>query len=254
MNDDYIVQDIGATPSVRPLARHFLSESLPFADCPKEDCSNHGFNGFEHCSRGARGRPSRYLKSRAHQLTCSRCKTTFSLGVSRGMHARTLSEIKADIRQLLHSVAMGRTVKDAIDSGLGRVPYYRHLFRFTGRQRGYVAYRNAFLLKPGFCDQESQTVSVYTDVVQVSEQQPARDKEEDMPDRFWHVGINVTDMDRSSEFYEKVGFKIVSSGIVKNPATGKAFQIPGGRRLLFAKDPDGTVFHFVQFVGDHSAH
>ncbi len=156
-----------------------------------------------------------------------------------------------------------------------------------------------------------------------------------MPDRFWHVGINVTDMDRSIEFYEKVGFKIVSSGIVENPATGRAFQIPGGRRLrfahmrlnnveaesmldliqwleppttgraepsmlesglhrfsiltddidgryetlsaqgveftqppttvmapdgtrgwrlLFAKDPDGTVFHFVQFVGDHSAH
>ena len=34
--------------SIRPAARHFLSQSLPFADCPDERSPNHRLNPFEH--------------------------------------------------------------------------------------------------------------------------------------------------------------------------------------------------------------
>ena len=37
-----------AHASLRAVARHFLSESFPFADCANEQCPNHGRNAFEH--------------------------------------------------------------------------------------------------------------------------------------------------------------------------------------------------------------
>ena len=37
--------------AVRPIARYFLSLSLPFADCSNIDCDNHGLNVFEHFVR-----------------------------------------------------------------------------------------------------------------------------------------------------------------------------------------------------------
>lgn len=154
-----------------------------------------------------------------------------------------------------------------------------------------------------------------------------------MTRRFWHVGINVTDLPRSIEFYETVGFKLVKQGPVETPQVGLAFFVEGGDslrfahmrigadetesmldliewvnprstgsaevdlhapglcrfsiltddadrefeslgargveflkapttvwapdgskgwKILFAKDPDGTLFHFVELVGDHS--
>ena len=33
---------------IRVLARRFLAQSLPFADCPDEGCGNHGWSVFEH--------------------------------------------------------------------------------------------------------------------------------------------------------------------------------------------------------------
>ena len=45
-----------AARSIRPILRHFLSESLPFVDCPWEDCENHGRNLFESMARKRRKR------------------------------------------------------------------------------------------------------------------------------------------------------------------------------------------------------
>ena len=154
-----------------------------------------------------------------------------------------------------------------------------------------------------------------------------------MTRRFWHVGINVTDLQRSIEFYETVGFKLLHQGPVQTPQVGLAFLVDGGDslrfahmrigdndaesmldliewvnprstgsadvdlhapglcrfsiltddadkeyeslgaegieflkapvtvtapdgskgwKILFAKDPDGTLFHFVELVGDHA--
>lgn len=154
-----------------------------------------------------------------------------------------------------------------------------------------------------------------------------------MTRRFWHVGINVTDLQRSIEFYKTVGFKLLHQGPVQTPQVGLAFLVDGGDslrfahmrigdndaesmldliewvnprstgsadvdlhapglcrfsiltddadkeyeslgaegieflqapvtvtapdrskgwKILFAKDPDGTLFHFVELVGDHA--
>ena len=157
-----------------------------------------------------------------------------------------------------------------------------------------------------------------------------------MTQRFWHIGINVTDMDRTIAFYEKIGFKLVDRGGFTNPEVGRAFMVEGGDtvefahmrlneessdeamldllqwknppavgyakpnnfdpglnrfsilcdscderyetlsaqgveflqppqtvnkpdgtrgwRILFAKDPDGTMFHFVEKIGDPANH
>lgn len=52
--------------------------------------------------------------------------------------------------------------------------------------------------------------------------------------RFWHVGVNCTDLDRTVEFYEKIGFKLEDRGQVVNPAVGRAFMVEGGRRVEHA--------------------
>ena len=52
--------------------------------------------------------------------------------------------------------------------------------------------------------------------------------------RFWHIGINVTDMDRTIAFYEKVGFKLEDRGGFTNPDVGKAFMVDGGDTVAFA--------------------
>ena len=41
-----IERNLHVATSIRPITRHFLSESLPFADCPREDCENHGLNAY----------------------------------------------------------------------------------------------------------------------------------------------------------------------------------------------------------------
>ena len=155
-----------AAGAVRPLARHFLSESLPFADCPNEDCGNHGVNGFEYYGRnfGGRGRP--YRQNRAHRLTCNECKTSISLGVARDLS--DTPDVRQRVKELIHSVSQHRPVTDAFESDLGIATYYRRLLRLSARLRDYLAYRNSFLLKPGFCGQEERTARGYTDVFQLS--------------------------------------------------------------------------------------
>ena len=46
--------------------------------------------------------------------------------------------------------------------------------------------------------------------------------------RFWHVGINVTDMDRTIAFYEKIGFQLEDQGGFTNPQVGEALFVEGG--------------------------
>ncbi len=55
-----------------------------------------------------------------------------------------------------------------------------------------------------------------------------------MSRRFWHVGINVTNLEMSISFYEMVGFKVVARKDVITPAAGRAFMVPGGDSLEFA--------------------
>ena len=151
----------------------------------------HGRNAFESLPRsGARG--GTYQQATAHDLRCTVClahcldedcpnepplarrcpmgkacpNKPFPLGIALGLSARP--KVRRSIDAIIHSVGEGRTVTDARASGIPVGSYYRRLQRISARLRDYHAYRNAFLLKPGFCDQENRTAQVYTDVLQVS--------------------------------------------------------------------------------------
>ena len=64
--------------AVRPIARYFLSLSLPFADCSNIDCDNHGLNVFEHFVGGDIRHQSRGIYYRAgddYRAGCKKCRS-----------------------------------------------------------------------------------------------------------------------------------------------------------------------------------
>ena len=70
--------------------------------------------------------------------------------------------------------------------------------------------------------------------------------------RFWHIGINCTDMDRTIAFYEKVGFKLEDRGGFTNPQVGQAFMVEGGDTVEFAHmrindDPSEALLDLIQW-------
>ncbi len=76
--------------------------------------------------------------------------------------------------------------------------------------------------------------------------------------RFWHVGINVTDMDRSVRFYELVGFRLLERKPVETPSLGPAFMVDGGDRLQFAhmrmgESEDEAMLDLIQWINPPSA-
>ena len=158
--------------SIRPLARHFLSESLPFADCPREECANHGVNVFEYFGERHGGRRSPYRQVDAHRFICRECESSgefasrFSIGTARYWRDNR-RERKAIGKQIVH-VREGDSVTRARGEGQNVGTYYRRLFRMAERVRDYTAYRNAFLLSPEFCKQQTSAVKVYTDVMEAS--------------------------------------------------------------------------------------
>ena len=158
--------------SIRPLARHFLSESLPFADCPREECANHGINVFEYKGKRHGRWRSPYRQVNAHRFSCRECESSgefapgFSIGTARYWRDNR-SERKAIGKQIVH-VREGDSVTRARGEGQNVGTYYRRLFRMAERVRDYTAYRNAFLLSPEFRRQQTSAVKVYTDVMEVS--------------------------------------------------------------------------------------
>ena len=65
--------------------------------------------------------------------------------------------------------------------------YYRRLQRVRNCITDWIAYRNAHLLKEGFCDQDQRVVRVYTDVTNVM-----LTKLGDGPTRIQHLGVIVS--------------------------------------------------------------
>ena len=153
-----------SSASLREIARYFLSLSLPFADCPTDECENHGVNAFEYFGRGHGGNRRPYRYARAHELTCKACGKSFPLGSP--LCLQGTRKIQTHSRKVLHSVAMGRPVTDAVESGMKVASYYRQLPRMAARLRDYLAYRNAHLLRPLPDGRHNETALVYTDVLQ----------------------------------------------------------------------------------------
>ena len=152
--------------SVRPLARHFLSLSLPFADCPDPECANHGVNLFEHCPRKGAPGPRRYRWSAGRQAVCRTCQRRFTVGEA--LHAIRGPGAKASIRAVIEGVRMGvSTTKTMEARGIAAGTYYSHLLRTGARIRDNHSWRNAKLLHARFSTNDKPLV-VQTDALDVS--------------------------------------------------------------------------------------
>ena len=69
--------------AVHPIARLFLSQSLPYATCPNEQCDNHGYNVYEHyfAQKSPYRSKRRYRRGDGeHNTTCVKCKRQFAIG------------------------------------------------------------------------------------------------------------------------------------------------------------------------------
>ena len=163
-----------AQASLRAVARHFLSESFPFADCANEECPNHGCNAFEHFGQRTGSGRARYRQHDQHRLICNSCTqagrkpASFAIGVSSGLSGDK-RKVRRDVRWIIASVREHlpvTTVRGLFGIRVGN--YYRRLFRIAPRIRDYLAWRNAALLSPEVCRKHDGAVQVYTDVLHVS--------------------------------------------------------------------------------------
>ena len=165
--------------AIRPLARHFLSLSLPFADCPRPACANHGFNAFEQADR--------YRSNGGRQVVCRGCRSRFCLGEA--LHLRRDLASRRLLGQVLDSV--GRRsgtvtgVRESTRMGVGG--YYSRLLRAAARLRDYAAWRNAGMLREQF-EEHTAPVRVQTDVLQATLQ---RSGDKPGEGRTGHQHLNV---------------------------------------------------------------
>lgn len=70
--------------------------------------------------------------------------------------------------------------------------------------------------------------------------------------KFWHVGINVTNMDASIKFYTQVGFEVVQDKEVVDANLARAFMVEGASRLRFAHlrlndSPDEAMLDLIEW-------
>ena len=166
-----------AARSIRPIARYFLAESLPFADCLEEDCENHGVNVFEVMGRNGRGRRLRvpYTKNGPLRVHCNgrrrstekRCGASITLG-SKQPRGHSSPEKRKETKLALFLIRLGLSPTHANGFDLTTDFFGRCRVNFGEQFRDYHAYRNAFLLKPGEYGLEDSTAVVLTDVLQVS--------------------------------------------------------------------------------------
>ena len=152
--------------AIRPLARHFLSLSLPFADCPDPNCGNHGWNAFEHFFDKPGGHLHRYHRVGPHRMACRCCGRTFALGEALGLS--TSDTVRTSLRDIIDGVRTTRAVADTIEATrISSGTYYARLRRCAARLRDYHAWRNARLLHKDFA-RADHPIRVYTDTLHVS--------------------------------------------------------------------------------------
>jgi catechol 2,3-dioxygenase-like lactoylglutathione lyase family enzyme len=75
---------------------------------------------------------------------------------------------------------------------------------------------------------------------------------------FWHVGINVTDMDKSISFYERIGFALVQDKEVEDRNLAHAFMVDGAEHLRFAhmrlqESPDEAMLDLIEWIKPRSS-
>ena len=156
---------LASNKAVRPIARYFLSLSLPFADCPNAECQNHGVNLYETWDEDARVRP--YRRTGEQSARCNRCETETASSIVLGTARKAVDHPKTQQRWrgIIDALRAGRSIADTTEYlGLSNTAYHRHLARIGARLGDYHAFRNARLLHPDIAN-SAQPVSLYTGVV-----------------------------------------------------------------------------------------
>ena len=161
--------------ALRPIARYFLSLSLPFADCPKEHCRNHGINVFENWADTGSGMPRFYRRQRdSKTVRCCACGTAFSLGTALPVGPRLKErrtkrrQMKKRWKEVVEGVVASRSVTDTFERlGIPMDSYYRDLRRIGRRLWDYHSWRNSGLLHPDVA-RHDEPVWVYSDVMDIS--------------------------------------------------------------------------------------
>ena len=178
--------ELRSNEALRRIARYFLSLSLPFADCPNEQCHNHGHNVFENyvAKRSVYRSRSRYSRAGSdHRVSCITCRKTFSIGEPLRLSsdptlrkrltliiAEALSQQSVtNILEKLWKLDLSLSAKSGPRKVTVRPDAYYSQLRTIGRRlRDYHSWRNARLLD-AHTDLDRETpVRVYTDVMQVS--------------------------------------------------------------------------------------
>ena len=189
---------LASNRAIRPIARYYLSLSLPYADCPNPKCPNYGINLFEHWADAGPGKKRPYrLHSGKHQVCCRYCGSAHNRAERRKSHIPGVREpfspyinigevmrphgMNHETRKMwgkiIEGVRTGRTVTDSYEilDGLTISTYYRHLSQISSRLRDYHSARNARLLHPDFAKRK-EPIKLYTDVLDVSLQAWERDR------------------------------------------------------------------------------
>ena len=163
--------NLKSNAAVRPIARHFLSLSLPFAECPDDTCENHGYNVYEHYIQkdSPHRARRRYGREGEYRTRCVRCQTRFTLGNALGLSDdKDVSDsIKFILKEVLKQQSVTNILEDE-DEAFGVGTYYNRLETAAAFLRDYQSWRNARLLDPRLEVDRRTPVRVYTDTMQVS--------------------------------------------------------------------------------------
>ena len=189
---------LASNRAIRPIARYYLSLSLPYADCPNPGCLNHGVNLFEHWGDARPGWKRPYRRhSGEYQVCCRYCgsprnraerrnnrkpgiREPFSPYINLGEVMRPHGMNHVTRRTWGKIIEGVRTARSATDSyeiieELSVSTYYRHLTRIGARLRDYHSARNVRLLHPDFAKWD-KPIRLYTDVLDVSLQAWEKDQ------------------------------------------------------------------------------
>ena len=191
--------------AIRPLVRHFLRLTLPFADCPNTNCANHGINVFEHATtrqryrRRGRAKP-RYRAESEYMVRCTECHARFVIGSA--LFLKNTRRVGAFIEGILDKRSASDTMERLV---MGAGSYYSHLQRISARLRDWVAYQSAKLMRARY-RKWPKPLRAYTDTMRTSIRRPGegeRAKQIDLVSSVVAVKHDAPDLsrkDRRSHF------------------------------------------------------
>ena len=163
--------------AIRPIARFFLSQSLPFADCPNRNCKNHGKNLFENFDPKISSAKRLYRRVEDSRAKCQACGHEFTFG--HPLRKTLTEDIIKRLTNVIISNIKPERVTDAIESineidNLSVGAYYRTLGWISDRLQDHHAFRNAGLLQETWSRKGIEPLRVYTDKFAITLQEVHR--------------------------------------------------------------------------------